>query len=94
MRETLSIVAFAGAVLFSLASAYFWWRLVQEVNEKLARDERVSYFLALPGQFGKVVRLHKQMFPDSSRLQQYLGSLAAAIVLGLIWMWASGFSLR
>jgi hypothetical protein len=65
MRFIIAAVLFFGAVAFQVRAIFIFRRMMKEVNESLPGEAQIPEF---GGSWlrGKVIRLHRQFFPNSS----------------------------
>jgi hypothetical protein len=90
-RLFVGIAALAGVSVCGLLSTLVTYKMVDQVNDKLAKDE---HFSLLGWYFSKTLRLHREyrrFFPDGRLLLQVrvlLGLTFGCLVVGA---WAIGF---
>lgn len=94
MRHWIAYAALAGGSLLTILNGYLWFKMIAEVDAKVAQKDRVGYYLGWPSDFRRVIQTHQREFPSSNRLQQYWWTLFGALALGAMWLWLSGWVVR
>ncbi len=81
MPNLFLVVAF---VLCGLGSNVFFWKMVSEVNARLANDQKFSVWWWPLGKYVRLWKEHKRLLPSSRWRQYWALSFAAVVVLMIL----------